>query len=58
METEKNSIPELQQESDRLSRKAREIALVFSKRKDVDDLVAELAWSFVHDGEQVISSSA
>jgi len=58
METEKNSIPELQQESDRLSRKAREIALVFSKRKDVDDLVAELAWSFVHDGEKVISSSA
>jgi hypothetical protein len=52
-ETEKDAIPELQQEADRLARRAREIELVFSKRKDVDKLVAELAWSYVHHGNKV-----
>jgi len=52
-ETEKDAIPELQQEADRLSRRAREIELVFSKRKDVDKLVAEMAWSYVHRGNKV-----
>jgi hypothetical protein len=51
--TEKESIPELQQEADRLNRRAREIELVFSKRKDVDALLAELAWRYAYDGEKV-----
>ena len=54
-DTEKDTLPELQQEADRLTRRAREIELVFSKRKDVDKLVAELAWSYVHHGEKVSS---
>jgi hypothetical protein len=54
--TEKESIPELQQEADRLNRRAREIELVFSKRKDVDTLLAELAWRYAYDGEKVCIS--
>lgn len=52
-EAEINSIPELQQNWDRLHRQEKEIQLVLNKRKDVDVLIAELAWSYVKQGEKV-----
>jgi hypothetical protein len=50
---EENSVPELQEAWDRLQRQKKEMELVLNKRKDVDDLIAELAWSYVKQGEKV-----
>jgi hypothetical protein len=55
-ESEESSLPELQENWDKMARRQREINMLLTKKAQLEDLQRELPWSMVYDSEKVCQS--